>query len=673
MARQRWMLTWGLLLLAAAAPASAGWSPLGGPVSEPEIEVQVHPGRPQLLYARVIASVGPEEGYLWRSEDAGKTWTNVQRGLERPSSALAIDPADPEVIWVWTSDNQLWRSGDAGETWSRRFATPADQIVPLVFQLLVDPRRPETIYRVDYDGVGTGTRVAVSRDGGASFQAGAWVPHFTGLDSIFPHPIRAELISFDEKGLEVSADDGQTWSVRSAFGTNGFVSGRLAPSAPDTLYGVPYDPAQCLARSDDVGAHWVTLPRPSLPLDSARCVDVAIDPRDPRHVWVFTEAFSPTLELRVFESRDGGNTWSPPRTPPAFGVVAAGGDVIYNGIATEPYGPGLHVSMDGGQTWQPRHRGIAAGDLRGGFVAQGLPDGIVGRRLVALDTKIGGGPLGLFRSDGGKDWVKLPFQEPYQVIDAGRPALLALTAQGVFRSQDGGATWSTLPSAPRGAVSLQSSSTQPRYVALEAFKDVGDFGKIAFWTSDNGGMTWRQSSQGLPLSCTHVASVDWCPSFRSYTVDPFDARRRWLVSGGGFPFTLQFFLSEDSGASWHSMMKNPPTILALAADPAAKGRLLAGTDDRILVSGNGGRRWRRLGSGLPEGAAVRQLARDPRSGTWYAATTDRGIFRSLDDGSTWTQLEGAPDHDAPTIVVDPRRPTALLAAFRGQGVWRWTP
>ncbi|MFL6233844.1 MAG: hypothetical protein ACJ76N_11975 [Thermoanaerobaculia bacterium] len=90
------------------------------------------------------------------------------------------------------------------------------------------------------------------------------------------------------------------------------------------------------------------------------------------------------------------------------------------------------------------------------------------------------------------------------------------------------------------------------------------------------------------------------------------------------------------------------------------------------MSGDGGLSWSPLGD-LPAGAAVRQLARDPLSASWYAATTDRGIYRSLDDGAHWTLLDGAPDHDHPTIAVDPRRPTALLAAFAGQGLWRWTP
>lgn len=129
---------------------------------------------------------------------------------------------------------------------------------------------------------------------------------------------------------------------------------------------------------------------------------------------------------------------------------------------------------------------------------------------------------------------------------------------------------------------MQSNLMQPQYVALEAFKDIGPYGRVAFWTSDNAGVTWRQSSKGLPLNCSHVASVDWCPGFWAYAVDP-------------------------------------------------------------------------------------------RSTAWYAATDSQGIYRSLDNGATWSLLAGVPDHDAPRIAIDPRHPIALLAAFRGQGVWRWTP
>ena len=134
------MLIGGLLLLAAAPPATAGWSPLGSP-EEPVVELQLHTRRPQLLYARVVVSEGTEEAYLWRSKNGGATWRNVQSGLLRPSSALAVD-ADPEQIWVWTPEGQLWSSADAGGTWTLRHKTPSDQIFPDVRHLFVIEQEP---------------------------------------------------------------------------------------------------------------------------------------------------------------------------------------------------------------------------------------------------------------------------------------------------------------------------------------------------------------------------------------------------------------------------------------------------------------------------------------------------------------------------------------------------
>jgi photosystem II stability/assembly factor-like uncharacterized protein len=654
--------------LAATAPLSAGWSPVGSP-EQPLITLQLNPDHPEILYARVFLSEGPEEDYLWRSEDGGASWRDVQIGLERPVSALAIDPADPRVIWVWTADGQLWRSADAGDTWSHRYTLSGSDSFQ-VFQLLVDPGHPETIYRVDFETAGT--RVAVSRDGGATFSAGAFVPHFTGLDSIYPRPGHDELVSFDERGLEVSTDGGQSWTLRGTI-RSGFAGGRIAPSSPDVLYGLAYDPNQCLVRSDDAGAHWTALPHPPrVPVDPSHCYDVTIDPRDARHVWVAIEvAEVGRFRIVTAESRDGGTTWSRPLPSlTESGVVSAGGDLLYtDGVR----GPGLFVSRDGGHTWTEIDRGILAGDLRRGLVAQRPPHGGVGRRLLAINVPGGGDPEGLYRSDGGSDWIRTPLLSPRQVAGAGGSNVVALDQNGLQWSQNGGTSWQRLTSTPLPSRLLPDVS-QPRYVGLQTFVPDDAFGKTPLWASDDGGATWRRASRGLPVACSHIASVDVCPNFSGYTVDPFHASRRWLfVNNLYFNPQARLFLSESSGASWQEIATLPDLLpLALAADPRVEGRLLAGTQGGLLVSEDAGRSWHPLGD-LPAGAGVHQLAWDPLSATWYAATKAHGIYRSLDGGVHWTLLAGAPDHDEPTIVVDPRRPTALLAAFRGQGLWRWTP
>jgi photosystem II stability/assembly factor-like uncharacterized protein len=295
----------------------------------------------------------------------------------------------------------------------------------------------------------------------------------------------------------------------------------------------------------------------------------------------------------------------------------------------------------------------------------------VGRRLLVLNTPIGDSPDAIYRSDGGKDWVKAPLQRPFQVADAGSSTVLAVDQEGVVRSQDGGNSWQVVSSAPRQPGALRSNVIQPRYVALLAFEENNAYGNLPLWTSDDGGATWRRSSRGLPITCTHIASVDVCPDFPAYAVDPFNPNHRWVASTQPYAPQASIFVSEDAGASWH-LAAVLPDILAIAADPHVPGRILAGTYGGFFVSEDGGAHWLPLGD-LPEGAVIRQFARDERATTWYAATTARGIYRSLDNGAHWTLLAGAPDHDNPAIAVDPRRPAALLAAFRGQGVWRWTP
>jgi photosystem II stability/assembly factor-like uncharacterized protein len=242
-----------------------------------------------------------------------------------------------------------------------------------------------------------------------------------------------------------------------------------------------------------------------------------------------------------------------------------------------------------------------------------------------------------------------------------------------MRSRDGGTTWAAVPSGPQGAQAFRSDPVQPRYPALLAFEPNDSYGDVVLWTSDDAGATWHRSSAGLPIPCGHIASVDVCPDFPAYAVDPFDPSRRW-VSGynKADPASSKLFVTEDAGATWHLATADLLLTLALAADPQTPGRLLAGTYRGLFASTDGGLHWSPLGD-LPDGAMVRQFAWDPLAASWYAATVAHGIYRSLDGGAHWTLLAGAPDHDNPTIAVDPRRPTALLAAFAGQGLWRWTP
>jgi photosystem II stability/assembly factor-like uncharacterized protein len=659
-----------LLVLAAASPVSAGWTPVIGGPDRPAVELHLDPDRPELLYARVPAYIG---GFLWRSLDAGTTWRSLQTSLGRQTSALAVDPNDPRVIWTWTPEGELWRSGDAGETWSRRFASsPISN--PSGVQLLVDPRQPETIYRVEEGRSGDrfGLRVAVSRDGGVTFHTGALLPFMYSGNQMAVSSRSGELFAFTTTGLAVSADGGRTWRIRSRF-HQGFLASAMAPSDPDTLYALPADSA-LLARSDDAGAHWRVMTRPRLPRHTIGYYRVAVDPRNARHVWLSAYVAADEGDpYWNFESKDGGETWSPPLPMPSAGVVPAGGPVLYTGVTIDAFSEtGLYVSQDGGRHWEPKDQGIVSGDPLD-LVAQLLPDGR--RRLLAvIPVKY---HFGLIRSDGGEPWVRLPLRAT-SIAGTGS-AVVATAARGVVRSEDGGNSWSAASPAPPRAETLLSDLHQPRYLAVHSrVGDEPDEGDLFLWVSDDGGASWRFASHGLPTACGHEASVDFCPRFWSYGVDPFDAKRRWVVSFNTVFGPPRIFVSQDAGASWQDLALNPPTWISdLAADPTVPNRLLAGTSRGVIVSEDGGAHWSGLGQGLPGDSTVLQLV--PDGGAWYAVVVRNGgrrhsgIYRSLDGGANWTLLAGAPDTSVARIRLDPTSPNALLAVFRGQGLWRWTP
>jgi hypothetical protein len=661
----RWAFLSAALLLGAIAPAAAGWSPLGGPVL-PVTELQLDRGRPDVLYVNA-------DNHLWKSNDAGATWQSLQPGLGHSVKVFALDPHDRKSIWVWTEDLQLWRSRDAGETWSRRLVTTSNP--PSVVQLLVDSVDPETIYRVDEDY--NAQQVWVSRDGGASFQAGALLPITTlfAKKSFFVHPERSELLFFGDQGVLTSRDGGQTWNRHGLYHGKGFYYGRPAPSDPNTLYGISLG-SGCPVRSNDGGGHWLRLACPRLRGYSYGFSDLEVDPQSASHVWLVSDVSVRELQHWLLESKDGGASWSPPRLMPEGTVVSGGGRLVYAGSAFSSVRDyperGLSASRDGGRTWTSLAAGISAGYVYRAVVVQRSPDEGDGWRLVAVALAPNLN-FGLFRSDGDGKWVQSPGRFSDLAATGGSTAV-AVKDDRVATSQDGGVTWTAVPSVPTTSGFLVDA-IQPRYLAIHHFVPNHDFGDLVLWMSDDGGATWRRSSNGRER-CIPAGGSSLCGFFLALAVDPFDATHRCasVYTVNGAP-SWAIDLSTDAGLSWHP---TPPVIpaglpvSALAADPAIPGRFLAGTYYGLFLSEDGGSHWQPWGD-LPSDATVYQFVRDERTATWYAATGAEGIYRSLDGGAHWTLLAGAPDLDRPKIAIDPRTPDALIATFKGLGVWQWTP
>jgi photosystem II stability/assembly factor-like uncharacterized protein len=276
----------------------------------------------------------------------------------------------------------------------------------------------------------------------------------------------------------------------------------------------------------------------------------------------------------------------------------------------------------------------------------------------------GWGPL--YKSvDGGASWSAtgrgLP---PYSTItslaiDPSHPSTLYSSQEtGLYKSLDGGATWRrTALQYPVSRIALNPRSPQTLYAATSQ----------GLFRSPNGGARWKRLTRGLPLAFYFSPAV---------FVDPASPKRIFATiqddhGRGGL------YKSLDEGFSWqpiHSGEMNDQVVVALAIDRRPPATLFAGTPTGIYKSTDDGKTWTR--SGDASLGLIQSLALHPSDKNVLYAGGDAGVLRSLDRGETWTRIDhGLPDGVSVSVVLlSPANPQSLyvgVKGFRNQtGVYR---
>ena len=272
----------------------------------------------------------------------------------------------------------------------------------------------------------------------------------------------------------------------------------------------------------------------------------------------------------------------------------------------------------GAQTWAP-------GVESAGWTGSGLEGAPVS--LLALERSVPGlmyaglqvapdGRAGVRKSvDGGKSWITLERGLPAGLAptaiavspDEGRVVLVA-GAGGLFRTTNGGATWSEVRQPLPPVTALLFDRADPR-VVFAGTELRGNF------RSADAGITWRPASAGLP-------------------------RDRY-------------------GAT--------PGAVHLLQHPANPAQLYMGANGfgGVYRSDNGGRSWVAAGEGLP-GVIIQALALHPTTPDAVVALTDKGLARSADRGASWQGAGAIPVPDPAAIQFEPgARETLYLASVRG--------
>lgn len=664
------------------------------------------PGSPNTFY------FGGAAGGVWKTLDAGATWKPIFDGQKVASiGAIAVAPSDPNVIYVGTGEGDLrgnftwgggvFRSRDAGATWSPVGLADTRQIGALI----VDPKNPDVaLVAAIGHGFGANTERGVFRtaDGGKSWNRVLYKDEATGAIDVAFDPNDARIVyaalwqvrrqpwNFSSggpgSGLYRSADGGLTWARLSGHGLPAGILGRIdvAVSAADSkrVYAMIEAADGGLFRSDDGGTEW------------RRVND---DGRLRQRAWYFSKIYADpkavdtvyALNTGMLKSIDGGKSFDL--------VSATHGD--HHALWIDPTNPaslinandgGASVSLDAGKTWSTQENQPTgqfyhvATDHQFPYYVYGAQQDNSNLAVASFSDEGVIGPRDWFPAGGGESGFVVP--------DLKNPDIIYSDAENQYnrfdrrskQSQNIGPDPTDNSGHPASELEHRFNWTAPLMLsplsgALYAASEV-------VWKSTDQGMSWRiispdltrndkskQGPSGGPLT-KDITSVEYYDTIFALAESPLRAGKLWAGTDDG---VVQ--VSPDDGAHWRAV--TPPGMPAWSTvsliDPSpfdAAGAYVAVDRHKLddiapyaWKTTDDGRSWTSIASGLPAGAVVHAVREDPVERGLLYAGTELGVFVSFDDGGHWAPLQlnlpVSPVHD---LVI---QGDDLVAATHGRGFW----
>ena len=281
---------------------------------------------------RLTIYVGTAGGGLWKSVDGGLKFKPIFDKYNQSIGAVTVDPADPKTVWVGTGEtwvrnsvsvgDGIYRSTDAGDTWTKVGLADSERIA----RILVSPKDSHTVFacatgHLFDDSAERG--VFRTKDAGKTWEKVLYVAPDTGcadlaMDPQDPNILYAGMWQFRRRpdfftsggpksGFYRSADGGVTWQpVKKGLppGDLGRIAIAVAPSKPSVVYAAVESARTALFRSEDRGQTWTEVNSSSAvtvrPFYFARLV---ADPNNPDRLY--------KMGTTIAISEDGGKTFSP--------------------------------------------------------------------------------------------------------------------------------------------------------------------------------------------------------------------------------------------------------------------------------------------------------------------------------------------------------------------------
>ena len=657
---------------------------------------------------------GAVSGGVWKTLDGGLSWDPIFDKQDISSiGSVAVADSDPNVIYVGTGEacirgdisygDGIYKSVDAGKTWTNIGLKDSRHIGAVI----VHPTQPDVAFVAALGhayGPNQERGIFRTRDGGKSWEKVLYINDRTGgIDIVFdpqnPHVLFASMWEAyrtpwslnsggGTSGLYRSGDGGSTWKRVEGNGFPEGPLGRIGVSVSGGDSNVVYALIEAkkggLYRSDDGGEHW------SLINDDHRFrqrawyfTHVWADPKNPSTVY--------TANTGLYRSIDGGKSFERLNAPH--------GD--HHGLWIDPNNTnrminandgGATISVDGGKNWSTQNNqptaqfyhvtadnnfpyrvygtqqdntsvGILTRSDRG-YIDRADWDPVGGGEsgYIAVDPRdsnivYAGGYFGGItrldrRTNQAQDIMQWPndpdghnaAEQKYRytwtmpiVLSPHDPNILYNAAQFVFRTDDGGHSWQTIsPDLTRNDKSKQTDSGGP------ITKDQAsiEFYDIVFTVAESPkekGVIWAGTDDGL-IQVTRDGGKSWT------NVTPKNIPEWSLVS-------LIEASSFDAGTAY----------------AAVDARKLDNFKPYIFKTADFGKSWTQITTGIPDGAYVHAVREDPvRKGLLFAGT-ELGSYVSFDDGGSWQPLQMnlpiTPVHDMVVHGND------LTIATHGRAFW----
>ncbi|MBC7842632.1 MAG: hypothetical protein H7099_09975 [Gemmatimonadaceae bacterium] len=666
--------------------------------------------------------MGATGGGVWKTIDAGQNWLNVSDGFFSTGSigSIRVAPSNPDVVWAGTGSDGIrsnvivgrgiYRSTDAGKTWTFLGLRDVGQIAAIV----VNPTNPD-IALVAAQGLPFGNSkergVYRTTNGGQSWEKVLFVNDSTGITDLSAKPDDPSTLyaaawrgvrrpwaiisgSKDDGGIYRSTDGGSSWTKLAGGLPTGIIGKSniaVSPAAPRRVYVLieAEKPKAGVYRSDDAGESWTQVSTMNaLLLRPFYYTNIDADPTNADNVWVQNET--------MWKSTDGARNFVAVSTPHGDNH-----DIWINptdpDIMIQSNDGGANVSIDGGRTWSTQYN-QSTSELYQVFLDNHYPYRVYGAQQDNTTVIVQSLPVFSVRPDQpAQYWMTGPGCETGPIVPSPWNADVVYGAcKGQFsrlhmvtgQEQNSWVGAQSLYGNDPKDLIYRFQRVSPMDVSPNV-KGTVYFGSQFLHRSRDDGVTWERMSPDLTANTPETQGVSGGPITRDVTGEEFYSTLYAIRESSIEPGVIwtgsndgPVFVTRNNGVSWTKV--TPPDlppggrVQNIDVSRHRKGTayiavyryLLGDFKPYAYRTTDYGRTWTRLTTGtngVPDDTPTRVVREDPEHQGLLYLGTEFGFYVSNNDGASWAPMQlNLPVVPITDIKLQRRD---LVLSTMGRGFW----